>query len=226
MTEKLSNIYKILNSIQQNLKVPKDLKNIFGNFMYRNAEGILQAYKDEVSKENYPTDIILTHEFQVSAIGDRIFAICTSILELADGSKKEATGFAGIDAIKKGMDQAQIAGAAISYAKKYALCNLFAIDDSKDDPDSNEKPEEEPSNIKKLGKALDGAMGEVQRAEHEKEFVRIKAIFELCENITDLGVVWAEEKKSIASMQKYADDLYQRLVEAKDAIKLRLFGNE
>lgn len=136
--EVLDTIHKIVKSIQMSLKVPKDKKNDFGGFVYRNAEGILEAYKNEVSRDIYPDDLIIIHEFDIKEIGGRLFSFCDSILELGDGTFKKATGFSEIDLKKKGMDQSQLSGAVTSYSKKYALCNLFAIDDSKDDPDSKD----------------------------------------------------------------------------------------
>lgn len=144
MTDKLTNISEILNSIQLNLKAPKDKVNTYANFIYRNAEGILEAYKEEIKREKYPNDLTLTHKFTVTLLGTRVFATCTSVLKLKDGSKEEADGFAEIEISRKGMDQGQLSGAVTSYAKKYALCNLFAIDDSKDDPDSKDNSKEEP----------------------------------------------------------------------------------
>ena len=67
---------------------------------------------------------------------------CQASIKMADASEY-AYAYAELDVTKKGMDQAQLTGAATSYAKKYALCNLLAIDDSKSDPDSDEKPKEE-----------------------------------------------------------------------------------
>ena len=212
MTEKLNNINEILNSLQKNLKAPKDKKNNFGNFQYRNAEGILEAYKEEVKKETYPNDLVLTHSFKIDLIGSRIFAICTSTLEMSS-AKKEAVGFAEIDVSKKGMDQSQLSGAVTSYAKKYALCNLFAIDDSKDDPDADEKPKEakkeSPKNAFGLSKDGDLASGAdmTKTLENEnKELVK-----RLTARINQMGSAaelqgWLEEKAvktAYAKLDKY-----------------------
>jgi len=239
MTEKLNNINEILNSLQKDLKAPKDKINNFGKFQYRNAEGILEAYKEEVKKETYPNDLVLTHSFKIDLIGSRIFAICTSTLETSC-AKKEAVGFAEIDVSKKGMDQSQLSGAVTSYAKKYALCNLFAIDDSKDDPDADEKPKEvkkEPiknASGLKVGTALtDGsAMKEAQAAENKRQFARIKDLIESVGSIAELEGVWFDNTKQINSIKKYPipkeneDDaaLFDLLVEAKDTMKVQFIG--
>jgi hypothetical protein len=212
MTEKLNNINEILNSLQKNLKAPKDKRNNFGNFQYRNAEGILEAYKEEVKKETYPNDLVLTHSFKIDLIGSRIFAICTSTLETSC-AKKEAVGFAEIDVSKKGMDQSQLSGAVTSYAKKYALCNLFAIDDSKDDPDADEKPEKvkkEPTKnafgLSKDGDLASGAdMTETLENENKELVKRLTARINQMGSAAELQG-WLEEKAvktAYAKLDKY-----------------------
>jgi len=141
MVKKLETIGKILSSIQLNLKVSKEQNNKFGNYKYRKAEDILEAYKIEVKKDIYPFCDITTPVEPV-LVGGRFFMKCTAILESA-GDIKEAPGYAELEVSKKGMDLAQLTGAANSYAKKYALGNLFAIDDSKDDPDSKDNTKKE-----------------------------------------------------------------------------------
>lgn len=229
MSEKLT-ISQILNSIQKNLKAPKDKKNNFGNFAYRNAEGILEAYKEEIKNAKYPDDLTLTHKFSLDLIGSRLFAKCTSILKLSDGTKEEAEGFAEIDISKKGMDQAQLSGAVTSYSKKYALCNLFAIDDSKhdpdaDDPDADEKTKNEPRNAFGLKRDSDLAKGddmkETLNKKNEQDFAGLKAIIENCGGEEELKEVWTnkENAKIIKSLQKWRPELYEKLIEAKDFMK-------
>lgn len=135
---KLNGIYEILNSLQLNLKSPKDKKNTFGKYSYRDAEGILKAAKQELLKDIYPKSCCLLINAEPKDIGNRFFMKATACL-LFNNEKIETNAFAGLDESKKGMDSAQLSGAAISYAKKYALCNLLAIDDSEDDPDSGEQ---------------------------------------------------------------------------------------
>lgn len=211
---KLNNINEILSSIQKNLKAPKDKTNNFGKFSYRNAEGILEAYKTEVSKDNYPEGLTLRHNFEIQAIHGRVFAICTSILETADCKTKEANGFAEIDVSKKGMDQSQLSGAVMSYAKKYSLCNLFAIDDSKDDPDSDEKSHQQNAFgiSQNLVNDLDDDKKEMHRMKNEEEFDVVKLAIMGCGSVEELEAAWQDKKKEIASLKKYAPDLYSGLV--------------
>jgi hypothetical protein len=233
MTEKLNNINEILNSLQKNLKAPKDKKNNFGNFQYRNAEGILEAYKEEVKKETYPNDLVLTHSFKIDLIGSRIFAICTSTLETSC-AKKEAVGFAEIDVSKKGMDQSQLSGAVTSYAKKYALCNLFAIDDSKDDPDADEKPKEAKKEstknafgLSKDGDLANGAdMTETFAKAAQDFFAKIKKDVEECGSLAEVQGLEETNKAKIAKLAKNYPNLYTMLSEAIDAVKLEFVGEQ
>lgn len=131
LTEKLS-------LIQQKMKAPKNLYNKFGNYAYRNAEGILEAFKPFEAEHK----VALTITDDMSVIGDRVYV--RAIARLMDCESQETivtTAFAREASEKKGMDDAQITGAASSYARKYALNGLFLLDDTKDD-DMDESQEE------------------------------------------------------------------------------------
>jgi hypothetical protein len=121
---------KLLN-IQQELKAEKSLHNKFGGFNYRSAETILEALKQHLKKH----ELILTMSDEVIAIGDRVYVRSTARL-VTTGEEAEQVGevhgWAREQLEKKGMDASQITGAASSYARKYALCGLFAIDDGRD----------------------------------------------------------------------------------------------
>ena len=123
----------ILATIQRSLKAPKDKENKFGGYNYRNAESILRAFK-----EVQPEGVSLTMSDAITFIGDRRFLVATVKLHHGGQVIGEAQGAAMHALAKKGMDDAQITGACSSYARKYALCGLFAIDDSTDDPDSKD----------------------------------------------------------------------------------------
>lgn len=123
---------KELSIIQQRLKAPKDQNNSYGNYKYRKASDILEAVKPLLAEANL--SILLDDEVQV--MEGKAFLIATASLYREDGSKIASTrAFAQMDA-HKGMSAEQATGAASSYARKYALCGLLAIDDSTDDPDS------------------------------------------------------------------------------------------
>lgn len=138
-------IYEKLAQIQSGLKVPKDLKNNFGGYSYRSAESILRAFKEK--NEELKLGLILNLSDEVTLVGNRFYLKTTAILTDSESTKSIfVTALARETESKKGMDEAQITGAASSYARKYALNGLFAIDDGKD-PDFYE-PEAEDKAIK------------------------------------------------------------------------------
>lgn len=121
------NIYEKLVMIQSGLKAPKGNYNKFGGYAYRSAEDILEAVKPLLSK----CVCVLTISDQVIECGGRIYIQATACLR--DGKDTiTATAYAREEETKKGMDASQITGSASSYARKYALNGLFAIDDTKD----------------------------------------------------------------------------------------------
>lgn len=118
-----------LMKIQTAIKAPKNLYNKFGKFYYRNAEGICEAVKPYLEKEN--CSLRLTD--QVVEVGGRVYVKAQAILQ--DNETNECTyteAFARESEEKKGMDESQITGTASSYARKYALNGLFLLDDTKD----------------------------------------------------------------------------------------------
>lgn len=135
-------IYDVLHDIQVALKVPKNLWNDFGKYPYRNAESILQAVKPLL-----PEGYAVLCDTEPVILGNHLICICKASLVCASGAIT-ATGYSNEPDGKKGMDSSQVSGSNESYAKKYALGNLFAIDGMKDsdDPqvqeaDSEQEPE-------------------------------------------------------------------------------------
>lgn len=140
-------ILKRLNEIQQKLSAPKNQKNTFGNYNYRSAEDILEAVKPLLG------DAVLVINDEMVNIGERYYVKATVTLRLGV-ERVSATAYARESESKKGMDESQITGATSSYARKYALNALFAIDDTKDaDTMDNtkitKKPKVEPDFIQK-----------------------------------------------------------------------------
>lgn len=125
-----------LLKIQSELKVSKDRVNSFGGFNYRSAEDILEAVKPLLTKNN----CILTISDEIVNVGDRYYVRAQAIISNKDGKGISVFAVAREPLEKKGMDSAQITGSTSSYARKYALNGLFAIDDTKDpDGDDNRK---------------------------------------------------------------------------------------
>ncbi len=143
----MNKVMEILAAAQAKLNAPKDKNNSFGKYKYRNAEGIIAAFKGL-----FIEGATLTMSDTVAVVGSQIFLTATATFT-ANGEQVSVTGCAMHALEKKGMDSAQITGAASSYARKYALCGLFAIDDSEHDADSQDnrapqEPEQTPAQIR------------------------------------------------------------------------------
>jgi hypothetical protein len=168
--KELNTITEKLSFIQRTLSVKKKQTNNFSNYNYRTAEDIYTSFKEIVNK--YDLDVLLITDFSMQNIENRIFLKCDAILK-DNESDIRATSFAELGLDKKGMDIAQLTGAAQTYARKYALQSLLAIDDKEMDLDSQEIKEKEQkaleqeknnliSQVKELIKEdLIGADGEI-----------------------------------------------------------------
>lgn len=129
-----------LANIQASLKAPKSAYNSHGKYNYRTAEGILRSFKDTA-----PEGLTLIMSDDMREVGGRIFLIATVTLYNGKEVIGTSTGAAMHALEQKGMNAAQITGSCSSYARKYALCGLFAIDDSADDPDSKDGKDTGPN---------------------------------------------------------------------------------
>lgn len=122
-------IYEKLAQIQSHLKAPKNQYNSFGQYSYRSAEDILEALKPLTLEQGCV--LIITDD--MNQIGDRYYvSACACLHDCESGENVSVTAYAREAEQKKGMDESQITGSASSYARKYALNGLFAIDDNKD----------------------------------------------------------------------------------------------
>lgn len=125
MAEKEMGLRAVLSHVQNELHVPKDQYNSFGKYAFRNLESINAALKPLC--EMYDCGYFLSDE--VVLIGERFYTKAT-VTFWANGCEGEisSTAYAREEDEKKGMDEAQISGLASSYARKYAMCGMFAID--------------------------------------------------------------------------------------------------
>ncbi|AVQ32624.1 ERF family protein [Fusobacterium varium] len=132
------NIHEKLLQIQHELKAPKNQRNSLGNYNYRSCEDILEGVKPLLLKHSL--SMVISDD--VVLIGDRFYvkAVVTLCNTEAPEEKLVSSALAREQLQKKGCDEPQITGGASSYARKYALNGMFAIDDSKleqvKDPDS------------------------------------------------------------------------------------------
>lgn len=132
-----------LADVQAKLKAPKGQLNKFGNYHYRSCEDILEAVKPLL----VDAGLAMTISDEPIMLGDRYYIKATVTVRNAngDGTALEVTAYAREAATKKGMDESQITGAASSYARKYALNGMFAIDDSKDADATNDHGKNQPA---------------------------------------------------------------------------------
>ena len=129
----MKELNKKLAVIQTELKAKKSSYNSFGKYYFRKAEDILEAVKPFLLQENVSVRI------EEDIITDSPVPTLQSTAILSDGENSiKATAVVGVDLNQKGMQTAQQFGAASSYGKKYALGNLFLIDDTQDADGSND----------------------------------------------------------------------------------------
>jgi hypothetical protein len=155
--ENKKTLHQKLVEIQQKLKAPKGQFNEFGNYKYRSCEDILEAVKPLLKER----EMLISIQDEMIQLGERYYI--KSTVEVTDGKEiKTTTAYAREPQSKKGMDESQITGASSSYARKYAINGMFAIDDTKDadTQDNTEKPEtqentEKPNPIEMITKKIE-----------------------------------------------------------------------
>lgn len=124
-----------LATIQTKFKSKKSRYNSFGKYYFRSAEDILEATKPFLLELGVTVTI---SERVIDSFNDRAFPIIESKAVISDGENDiEATAMVGVDLDQKGMQMPQKFGSASSYGKKYALGNLFLIDDTQDSDAAN-----------------------------------------------------------------------------------------
>ena len=121
-------IYEQLANVQHELKCNKSLYNSFGKYSYRSTELIMEAVKPLL----FENDLCLIITDSVELIGDRFYIKATATIYNKEGEQISTTAYAREEEGKKGMDASQVTGSTSSYARKYALNGLLAIDDTKD----------------------------------------------------------------------------------------------
>ena len=164
-------IHEELVRIQKELRAPKNQYNNFGKYYFRSCEDILEGVKAVAGKCS------VTINDDVIMVGDRIYIKATASLNL-DGESVTSTAMAREAESKKGMDESMITGTASSYARKYALNGLFAIDDNKD-ADMLERVEdklEEIETTEELTKFFNSLTDEQKKKATKKFAARSKAI--------------------------------------------------
>lgn len=180
-------IYEKLSAIQSELKAPKSQYNSFGKYNYRNCEDILEAVKPLCAK--YKAVSVMGDE--VIQIGERYYIKSTArLIDLESDGVVENTAYAREEAEKKGMDGSQVTGASSSYARKYALNGLFAIDDTKDSDTTNDGGREATSATKKAQA--------VEKTEEFKRLTKSELVQVYGVSNAEATIAWFEKKFGIA----------------------------
>lgn len=130
----MTTLYEKLGGVQAALKAPKGQRNTFANYNYRSAEDILEAVKPLLAQQH----LVLVLSDSIEQEGERCYVKATArLIDTETGEFVENSALAREPLTKRGMDEPQVTGTCSSYARKYAMNGLFAIDDAKD-PDTDE----------------------------------------------------------------------------------------
>jgi hypothetical protein len=174
---------KKLLEVQSKLEAPKGQFNKFGNYKYRSAEDILKALKP-LLKEH---ELVMTINDEIVEVAGRVYV--KAIVTVNDGETTiSTTAYAREPINKKGMDESQVTGAASSYARKYALNGMFAIDDTKDaDSMDNSKEESDSEKVKRQ------TIVAITKAKGDK-------LMELAEKIEGSTVLQEQHKQELLDM--------------------------
>lgn len=140
------NIYEKLNKIQVELKAPKNQKNAFGGYFYRSCSDILESVKPLLKK--YNVNLLLSDD--LLPVNDEIYVVSTAtLLDCESGLTIDTTAMAREAMQLKGQSPSQMTGTASSYARKYAMNGLLAIDDSQDIDSMDNTKQETPKRTRR-----------------------------------------------------------------------------
>lgn len=184
-------------AIQSELKAPKGQYNSFGKYNYRSCEDILEGVKPLLTKHG----LVLTIQDSIDLIGDRFYVKATATI--TDGKEQLSTSAYARESLdKKGMDASQVTGATSSYARKYALNGLLAIDDTKDADtmDNSKKPvqqtQETVYNWNSLkARAVQGGISEEELVHYVTETFKVSKPSELKQEHYQQAFNWVNAKR-------------------------------
>ena len=187
---------KELIQIQSQLNAPKGQYNSFGKYKYRSCEDILGAVKPLLNKLN--CTLIISDD--VVMVGARIYIKATATITNSAGEKEITTAFAREEDSKKGMDGSQVTGAASSYARKYALNGLFAIDDTKDADALNngQQQQQQPQNDYDPAEIFEAyAKPAIEQALTKDELTRLWTEFSVLQTYPDFVSALTARRKAL-----------------------------
>lgn len=184
-------------AIQSELKAPKGQYNSFGKYNYRSCEDILEGVKPLLAKHG----LVLTIQDSIDLIGDRFYVKATATI--TDGKEQLSTSAYARESLdKKGMDASQVTGATSSYARKYALNGLLAIDDTKDADtmDNSKKPvqqtQETVYNWQTLkARATQGGISEDELKHYLKDTLKVAGTDSMTQEHYQQAFNWVNAKR-------------------------------
>ena len=194
----MKELTKTLATIQTELKAKKSSYNSFGKYYFRKSEDILEAIKPFLLKHGV---YVTVSERYLEGNG---VPIMESVATISDGKDAiHATSIVGVDLNQKGMQTAQQFGAASTYGKKYALGNLFLIDDT-EDADATNNHGQKSNVVNKIKEAAKPIMTKTQ-FDKAKEYIQAGGKLEAIEakykintqHLVDLKKVNNEQKADI-----------------------------
>jgi hypothetical protein len=178
-----------LQKIQHELRAPKGQYNQFGKFHYRSQEDILEALKPVLNKYGYC--LVITDS--VELVGNWHYIKATATLYDKDMQPvAQNSAFAREPESRKGMDESQVTGSTSSYARKYALNGLFAIDDTEDSdiPDSNAMITD--AQVEAIDKLMIEVKGNVDAF---CKYFKVASVFDLPARDYDRAIAMLEAKR-------------------------------
>ena len=184
-TEK--SIYVNLMNVQKSLKCKKSQYNSFGKYHYRSCEDIVEAVKPLLAENG----LVLTMSDEIISVADRVYVKATCrVTDVATGDCIETTAMAREAIQKKGADDSQITGMASSYARKYGLNGLFAIDDTKDA--DTEQYHQTAQNAPQATRSAKPTTSTKAPAKAPQDEARAKAMKALSDEMNRMGVTGQE----------------------------------
>lgn len=180
-------------AVQSELKAPKNQYNSFGEYKYRSCEDILEGVKPLLKKYG----LYLKLSDAVELIGDRYYIKATATLSDVDNCIS-TSAYAREQLEKKKMDASQVTGAASSYARKYALNGLLAIDDTKDADSVEDKPLQQNTayNWKTLkARATQGGVTEDALKDYLKNELKVKNTDEMTRDHYQKAFDWVNSQR-------------------------------
>ena len=187
-------------AIQSELKAPKGQYNSFGKYNYRSCEDILEGVKPLLAKHG----LVLTIRDGIELIGDRYYVKATATI--TDGKEQLSTdAYARESLDKKGMDASQVTGSTSSYARKYALNGLLAIDDTKDADtmDNSKKPAQQTQETQETvynwqtlkTRATQGGISEDDLKHYLKETLKVNESKDMTQELYQQAFNWVNAQR-------------------------------